>query len=475
MHTKRAVLAADHENTEGVAATLTATNLVEVVAEQFPNPRFTRSGVERRLATGAPGRKPNIPGGHEGSIQVVMELCGPSTGNVFTQPPWSRFARSCGYHYELGKKQAVAASWTSGTQVSHGATFVADTTGATGRIIGTYQEGIDTFLVYCPISGTVDGTDTDLTVTYNGSTEAEVTMSSPGTLADVAAWYPGMTPISQKGITAVGSGPINYGDQLVGATSGTKAVCRNLDGVNGAATLKFSLHDPADVFGNAETINVTGGSATATTGSGDQQQTDFPTMTIGAFVDTQLRQLHGCRGTASLLLQNLRHGLWTFDMTGIPDDPTDTDILTWGGAKGAAPLKVQGNTFTLDNTISPRWNQVQYAFQNSISLREDPNQASGYRSAIFDDWDPQLTLDPEARAIAIWDDWAKQKDQTTFYSRQVIGPDAGGLTIEIRCPHAQLNDIDQSDRSGRVVNSYTANLVSGTSYNGADELVILMY
>lgn len=462
---------------ESLEATLTATNLLEVVSTDYPIVKVTAAPVERMLATGGPGRKPGIAGGQEGALTLVFEVA--PHKSAFTEPRWFDALAACGMRKVVAKKHNIHASvWTSGTKIPHGSTFVADDSDAAGRVIGTWYKGSDTFFVYEPIgTQAITGADSTLTVTYGGSTVAVVDLADAGTIANCVAAHPSVTRTVKISHGSVTSGPINPGDELLGDSSGARGRCANPDAVNAAGALQIELYNGSPAFTNGEDISVVGGSATVTASSA-QSQSFIPAATIHTLTDGHRRKLIGARGTWSILAVNKERVLLTCNFTGVPVQPDDAAMYSWqGNYRGGTPPKVIGSAFTVDGTFTPRFQQLQWSANATVTLREESfhSSGSGYCHADLTDYDHQFTMDPETVPDSVYDWWTKHFAKTDRpRSRFVWGSGSFG-TFEIRNDQLEPSTFDPTDRNQRLVDSLGFNCTTDDDYVSGGETVILHY
>lgn len=484
MRTSAVAFAAAIEPMEGVAVSLTDADLLPAVRAEFVAPRYSRRGVRRRLRTGRPGYKPNIGGGGEASLDVVMELANHEAGNIaVVEPAFSRLLQACGMRHVQGHRTTISDSWTSGTQASHGATFTS-TTGKVGRILATVREGEDTHLVYetGPGVAPLSSADLELTVVRGSVTEAVIARTG-GTNTDAHAWSPWHIPVSSIEVDAVSGGTISHGEQLTGAASGAVGFARNQDALAvpyGTRAMEYSLADPTLAFLAGEAVTASGGASATVDAGASQTQVHLPSLTVGAFLDGQYLALRGARGSWGLTHTSPGSAELVFKLRGVPVDPEDAEArwsgLPWDGQRAGAPATTQGQTFTLDGEYAPRWTSLEYESRSAVEMRHDPYDDQAYLSAVLSDWDYQMRLDPEAQAEAVWATWAKQRDQTPVRARHVIGPhDGADFWFETRVENAQLADIDQRPRRGRAANHITASIGSDATLHGGGELVLLLY
>lgn len=175
--------------------------------------------------------------------------------------------------------------------------------------------------------------------------------------------------------------------------------------------------------------------------------TNVKTLTIGCYVDGVLKLLRGCVGTFTLQCPTGRAAFFEFNFMGIWTSPTDTAILA-PTYPTASPLRFASSVTT--------WNSVDLAVENmtldsgnTMMLREDSSDASGYKSGLITNRIVRLTGNPESVLVATQDRYGKLLDM----SEHILTFDLDGPTnskITIAAPKAQIVSITEGDRENMV-------------------------
>lgn len=467
------------EAVEGTPETPTASDLVEILNDPAPTMDGRSDSIERRIATGSMTRVSPLAGNRPGSIQLRAELAGPVDGNPATPLPWGPLAAACGFRHITSncKKHAMAASWASGTVLEHGSVFTADVTGAQGIVIGDWHQGEEFFVYEVFSNPPIGASDTEISVA-GGPT---VTLASPGTLANCQALVPDDIPSSSITVDAITSGPISFGDELLGGTSGARGYCVNPQPLNTAGKLFYVLYRAGTVqpvFENGETISVVNGSAT-TTALASPTQRSIPSLTIWNPLDGTIERLKGARGNLSLAVQGGDRGILTFDMQGANLGPIDQANFTWPGPRAALPPTSKTGLFEIDGTFYPLYGTITYAAQNTLRTRTSPTEPSGtgILSAEITGRSHQTTFDTEAVREVIYPWLGNHYTKTPFRLSHRIGAAAGGVgnTFLIRQRRLVADEKSHGDDSGARMTSLTCGAVAGADQVGRDETIIIAH
>lgn len=466
------------EDLEGTAETLTSADLLEVLADPFPNVKVNHETIERRIATGNFSPLPMVKSARAGQVSLQMELAGDKGGNPQTQPLFSALLKACGMNRVICKRHAIAASWNTGSIVQIGAVFTADVSGAQGRFVADFYEGDDLVIQYQKVGATdIGGTDTTITGTNPDGSSFDVPLSSPGTLTNAQAWTPDDLMTSSVTVDSVSSGPINFGDELLGGTSGARGRCANVDGLNTGGKLTYEKYIGSPAFVAGETLSVVGGSATADVNAGATETQDkTPSVTVWTLHQGLIKRVKGARGNWSLRAASKDRGIFTFELQGAALDPLDQGNFGFPGLLNATPPSQIGSLLKFDGAYTPLYRGLEWRSNNQLSPREDPNEATGYKSIWITNRGHEVTIDPETVRAAIYDQYAKYLDQTTVRLLWRIGSGAGdGNTFEVRNRAVQISDLAEADRDGILASNWTLKATTGDLPQGNNETVLLAY
>lgn len=459
---QKALFAAKIEDDEGTGETLAAADLLPVVATLFPS--LEQDSNSRDLLRGTLTMPDDIAGTKGGTIGPQVELAGVKASSWPAPPPWSILLRSGGFKQvrpTLGSqcgRITIGASWSTGKKLASGTvvTFGA-TSSATAKVYGDYYEG-DTAIFYELLSGTPVAGDNQLT-----ATGIDIPISGAGNAADEAyIFHPYGCEVSTISLSAVASGPISVGDELLGGTSGARAYATKATSGSGAQFLEYELFEDSGNFVSGETISVVGGSATGTADAAPTQL-DVPSLTVGHW-DTQHTRLKGARCSPSLRLANGDRGIWTFAFDGIGIQPADASAPVWPGDPDAKPPTVVGSRLELlyytggaiANTWLPLFKEASFSIENELTRVDFPGDTStaGFKSTKIVKRNVSGTLDPRAVKEAVFPIMgnAWNKNPCRFSGR--VGSSAGdGNTIEYQAPSVLFQSPSKDNDGGLVRNT----------------------
>lgn len=467
-------VAAAIEDLEGVAETLTAADLTEVFHTPLPRATARFGKVDRPIAVGNLTRQAPVRGGTDDfALSLTMELAGPKDGNPATEPQWSRYLRACGMRRVAAKVAAIAATFTTGDKLEHNWVFEADSTGAQGRVLGSWYEGEDLMVIYEPVpfSGAIGGGDSSISVTIDSVVVAQVNLTSPGTLSDAQVWEPYDDRVSQISVGAVTDGPINIGDELLGATSGARARAANQVGAPGG-TLKLFTQPGSAAFQNGESISVVGGTA-VTSASSTQAQVDTPSLTMDNGHDHTRIRGKGVRGSWNLTIRPNEQALLNFEMQGAALAVGDQALFDWPGLQQAVGPTVKGSELTLDGSHVPVWDSVEVRSGNSLVPRPNQGDSTGVNAVRITDRNHTTTFGAELVREAIYPTFTRARDKAAVRLKHVIGS-VPGNTFEIRQRALHFDDAQIEDASSLLNRSVTAEARAGDDGSGNDETIIIL-
>lgn len=171
------------------------------------------------------------------------------------------------------------------------------------------------------------------------------------------------------------------------------------------------------------------------------------TLTLATYVDGVKRVLFGAMGNwrIELIAGTMARVFWEF--TGIYSPTSDVSILT-PTYPTAQPLRYVANELTY-NSLTPIANQVVFDAGNTVILREDGTQLSGYKTALITDRNPTVTISPEAVLVATEDRYGDFFSATgAALTCEIAGEDTS--TISIGAGNAFYQSINPGDRNGVV-------------------------
>lgn len=459
-------VAAKIEDSEGVAATLTAAELLQSVLAG-PAIEEDQNEIDRDLARESLTHPEAIPGLRGSRFPIQLEAAGPTSGFPSTQAQIGTLLRACGMRLRSLRRSAISASWSSGSTILDGETFTAAPSGATGKVWGDYVPS-DAYIFYEVTTGSITSSDT---LTFSGG--AVVSAGNPVINQSCAGWRPEDVMLSQIQVASVTNGPILAGEELLGGTSGARAVCRQDTSGAGTQNVVFERLTGGGHFVAGETITVPGTSKSATVSGGVvETQSQIPSLTLAALHDGVIKQhMKGARGSWSVRLKNGDRAVFSFNFTGCGMKPVDSNLLTWPGTTVKTPPVVTGGLFSIDRTFLPYFSELSLDMGNEVALRESPNDSggSGYESAHIVARRPRGSIDPEVVRESVKPLFGAAWDKTTFRLLARVGLGlADGNTFEFRCRKAQARVPRVAERNRIRTYAYDL-LLNG---DGDDEILI---
>lgn len=176
--------------------------------------------------------------------------------------------------------------------------------------------------------------------------------------------------------------------------------------------------------------------------------TNVKTLTIAVYIDGKRKTLRGCVGTFKANCMSGKTVVFEFEFIGIWDSPTDVAILA-PTYPTASPLRFASSVTT--------WNSVDLAVEsmvldsgNSMLLREDSSDVSGFKAGLISNRIVKITGNPEAKLVATQDRYGKYLDLSEHaLTFDIDGPTNSKITIA--APKAQIVAISEADRENMVV------------------------
>ena len=173
------------------------------------------------------------------------------------------------------------------------------------------------------------------------------------------------------------------------------------------------------------------------------------TLTIGVYMDGQLKRLAGAMGTFQMVLPAGRMAYidWTF--TGVWQAPTSASILS-PTYPTASPLRFASATCSFAS-VAKKVEQVTIDVGNTVILREDGSTAAGYSTALITNRNPRITANPEAVGLATYDHYATWLAANTgAFSISITGLVAN-TSFDIAAGAAQIVNVQEGDRNGMII------------------------
>lgn len=220
--------------------------------------------------------------------------------------------------------------------------------------------------------------------------------------------------------------------------------------------------------GVAETIVTTGGAETATY-KPTSTKSLIPALMIDVFEDGAVKRMYGARGNPKFSAKAGESNFIDFEFTGIWNGRVDGAMLTTSPEPTIPPVFLSSNF--LIASFAPVLQGYEIDMGNTVSLRVDPNIATGFREAIITARKPVGKLDPEDTTVALHDWYGKWKAGTS-----------GALSIgnvgstqynrfKITAPKVVYTKLADTDREGVAVVDASFELAKNSDA-GDDEFVL---
>lgn len=171
--------------------------------------------------------------------------------------------------------------------------------------------------------------------------------------------------------------------------------------------------------------------------------TNVKTLTIAVYIDGMRKLLRGCVGTFKLNCPSGKAAFFEFEFSGIWTTPTDTAILA-PTYPTASPLRFA--------TSTTQWNSVDLAVEsmvldsgNTIKLREDSSDVSGFKAGLITNRIVKVTANPEAKLVATNPVYTKLLDMSEHsLVWSLDGPTNSVIAFSV--PKAQIIGLSEADR-----------------------------
>jgi hypothetical protein len=278
--------------------------------------------------------------------------------------------------------------------------------------------------------------------------KTETTIGTAESLTAAEAVYNVMGLTIQPNITMEereGQGGFNYNPSIAGQRSGTATF--STEAYYDGSTIPNWASVLLPACGFIDTAGVFSPVSRGPGGSGLPK-----TLTIGGFVDGMYRVLSGCMGTFTIDLPTGRMVKFNWTFQGKWTNPTDVAIID-PTFPTTIPMRMAAGSVSWASTNICTEN-VTVDAGNEVILRECAGEASGIKSALVVNRKPMITANPEMVLVA-----------TQNRHSQWLTPTPGALVITtgsssenrlvITAPKAQLQNIQQGERSGLLTDELT--------------------
>jgi hypothetical protein len=228
----------------------------------------------------------------------------------------------------------------------------------------------------------------------------------------------------------------------------------------------------APVFGDALVACGMGETVVASTSvtylpDSDGTEGDGTSASVAVFIDGKKYLIYGARGDYEMGFVAGEPAFITFTFTGLYGGVTDLALLSGISYPTVVPAVWLGVTLTKGGAALVAEN-LTLAMNNTVSMRTDVTQSSGFVAAAITARDPGGNFDPEETTVAARDDWGQMAAGTATVFAATLGSAAGNI-LTIGAPELVIESISHGDRDGVLTNGIDFKLQSDTAA-GEDEL-----
>lgn len=196
--------------------------------------------------------------------------------------------------------------------------------------------------------------------------------------------------------------------------------------------------------------------------------TNVKTLTIGTYEDGMFKRIKGAVGNPVFTFTSGMNVRVAFSFTGIWVPPTDVAIIA-PTYPTTAPLRFAGATALTLGAATPKIQQMTLDFGNTITLREDATDISGYSTAIITGRRITGSINPESVLVATKDyygEWIARTEQALALTLS-----QGGLSVAFAAPKLQWTNVQGGDRNGMAIEDLSF-VLNRSAAAGDDELTI---
>ena len=204
---------------------------------------------------------------------------------------------------------------------------------------------------------------------------------------------------------------------------------------------------------------------------------EHETLTMKLWEDGRVKEINGAMGTFTISATNGGRIFFNWRFIGVPEITQDSGDDLWPVAEAMpalAPLNgslyvARGNTLTLAS-FTPLVSSIGFDFGASLEMREDVTVAeSAYLHAVVTDFNPIVSLDPEANLVANQDEWRKALSKTTEALTWTVSD--GTNSASITAPRAQRRGLSTGSRGKRLTDPVSLSL---NASSGDDNFTIVL-
>lgn len=190
----------------------------------------------------------------------------------------------------------------------------------------------------------------------------------------------------------------------------------------------------------------------------DSDFADHKTISIDVYEDGVRKEIEGAMGTVTF--DGEVGGIMMLDFTFSGRWVAPTDQALPGGSPGTTiPMRIQGGTFTLGGE-SIKIGKFSLNINNELKMREDVDGLGGLAHYMITNFDPELSIDPEADKIAGYDFNGLWLSHTPAAVSLALGNGTDVATIVI--PVFQFSEIPGGDRGGIAIYDITGKCLNSS-------------
>ena len=198
------------------------------------------------------------------------------------------------------------------------------------------------------------------------------------------------------------------------------------------------------------------------------RSTSFETITLAIYEDGVMKKLGGAMGNVRISCKVGEPIMAEFTFQGKYSTHSDTSMLS-PSYPASVPLIFQNATVTVFGD-SLLMQNLEINMQNTVVMRDKPQDSTGFDYAIITERNPVMTFDPEAELVATHDFLSKLISTTeAAVSIVVTATDNTKLTISL--PKARYTGVPSADRDGMRTYSATCEL----NMDSGDDEVSLVF
>ena len=193
--------------------------------------------------------------------------------------------------------------------------------------------------------------------------------------------------------------------------------------------------------------------------------TDDETISIEVFENGKKKCLIGASGNVTFKGTSGKRMMCDFEFSGIWQAPID-EALPVNAPSTTTAMRVQGGSFTLALELI-KISEFSLNMGNIVIARKDAAAAAGIAYFMIPDYDPEVTLDPEADLVAGYDFNGLWLAGTAQAISLVVtnGTDKATFTL----PAVVCKAIPEAEKDGILIHNYTGQCTAST--NALDDAV----